>query len=82
MRSSISASPGNGDVSSSAASTGAYGVAPVEPLGFPSTDQVPEVALFSPEGRSLRVDEPGRFRGARIAAVLATYRDAASRLVG
>ncbi len=45
------------------------------------TDAVPEVALFSHEGRALRAGEPGRFRGSRIAAVLATYREAVSTLL-
>lgn len=44
------------------------------------TDQVPESALFSPESRALRASEPGRLRGTRIAAVLATYREALQTL--
>lgn len=43
-------------------------------------DRVPATALFSAAGRALYADEPGRFRRARIAAILDTYRVSLAKL--
>jgi hypothetical protein len=40
----------------------------------PQTDRVPAEALFSASGRELYLAEPGRFRKARLEAVLGVYR--------
>lgn len=52
-------------------------VAAVEEIlkfGSPSDEHIPEAAFTSERGRAVREAEPGRFRRARLEAVLATYR--------
>ena len=41
----------------------------------PGADQVPADALFSAAGKQVCLAEPGRFRRARLEAVLGGYRD-------
>lgn len=43
-------------------------------------DRVPAAALFTDEGRQVHADEPGRFRRARLDAVLTAYRELQLRL--
>lgn len=43
-------------------------------FGAPADEHVPEAAFISELGRTVRAAEPGRFRRARLEAVLATYR--------
>lgn len=55
-----------------------------EALKFVDTNdgRVPATALFSAVGRALYADEPGRFRRARIEAILDTYRASLAKLRG
>lgn len=48
----------------------------------PGADHVPGEALFSATGKALYQAEPGRFRKARLEAVLRAYRDAEGPLAG
>ena len=48
----------------------------------PGADGVPPGALFTPEGRRVYDREPGRFRLARLAAVLDVYRDLLAKIGG
>ena len=41
----------------------------------PGADQVPADALFTAAGKQVYLAEPGRFRRARLEAVLGAYRD-------
>ncbi|HWU90486.1 MAG TPA: hypothetical protein VN253_24645, partial [Kofleriaceae bacterium] len=46
----------------------------------PGADRVPPEALFTPAGRGVYDREPGRFRIARLAAVLDVYRGLLAKL--
>jgi hypothetical protein len=48
----------------------------------PGADRVPPEALFTPAGRGVYDREPGRFRLARLTAVLGVYRDLLAKLAG
>lgn len=55
----------------------AIAIAAVEEIlkfGAASDEHIPEAAFTSERGRTVRAAEPGRFRRARLEAVLATYR--------
>jgi hypothetical protein len=48
----------------------------------PGAEHVPGDALFSAAGKALHQAEPGRFRKARLEAVLRAYRDAEGQIAG